>query len=439
MVSRCLKVVAFIPVALLFFFVLSADIGAAAQTEREIEALKRQIEEIQRQNEMQIEALQRRIRELEEKQAKPAEAPKPKEGWWDKVEAGYKDGAFIKTKDDKWSFKFGTRLQFRFFVEDFDKDRDLDNEYSFQMRRLRLYFSGNAFMPWIKYYVQLNADRGSDFVLSDYYVDFARFKESALQLGQYKVPYNLEELTSSSALEFVDRSIVNDEFVLGRDIGVMLHGEIGKMFEYGASISNGTGRNKANNEDNDFMYVARVAFSPFGTFKYSQAHLEKHPEKPLLRIAAAIAGIPGLEPAKEKTDGKAGKRCEDIGAAKCDVVQFTADGVFKWMGFSSEVEYQLRNIDPSGDFDSTLAWGLRAQVGYVYWPYKTGIAFRFAVVDPDTDVGNDKRYEYTPALSYYPFGHRLKLQADYSYLVEEEPDGGDLNDNRFRVQLQFYF
>lgn len=420
-------------------FFLSPCAFAAKKEDAQIEALKRQIEEIQRQNRIQIEALEEKIRELEAKQAKPAEAPKLKEGWWDKVEAGYKEGVFIKTKDDNWALKMNTRLQFRFFIEDFDDERDTDNKYSFQMRRVRLEFSGHGFQPWLKYKVQLAADRGSDLSLLDYYLDFAYMPEFAPRIGQYKVPFNLEELTSSSALEFVDRSIVNEEFALARDIGLGIYGDIAKMFEYGFGVFNGAGRNKVENADNDFMYVARVAFSPFGTFKYSQSHLEKNPEKPLLRIGAAIAGIPGLEPAKESTDGRAGRRCEDIGADKCDVVQFTADGVFKWMGFATEVEYSYRNIDPTGDFDSASAWGLRAQASYVHWPSKLGLGFRFAAVDRDTDVDNNTRFEYTPGISYYPFGHRLKFQADYSYLVEERPDGDDLNDNRFRLQLQFYF
>jgi len=46
----------------------------------------------------------------------------------------------------------------------------------------------------------------------------------------------------------------------------------------------------------------------------------------------------------------------------------------------------------------------------------------------------------TPAVSYYIYGHRLKVQGDYSFLREEDPDtGNNLDDNRVRLQLQFYF
>ena len=428
-------------VIMLSMFIVPNSFGASSS---EIQALKQQIQQIERQRQVQIESLKERIEELEatqEKMPNAKEMAKIREGWWNNVKAGYHHGLYFKTNDGNWALKFNTRFQFRFFADDFDNARDKNNDYSFQMRRLRLQWSGHGFRPWIKYKVQVAADEGKSLFIKDYLLDLTYFKEASLRLGQYKVPFSAEQLTSSSALEFVDRSIADSEFALKRDIGIDLHGRVKNVFEYNAGIYNGTGRNEKENGDNDFIYVARVAYFPFGHFKYSQADLGKHSETPLLRIAAAVAGIPGLEPAKEQTGGKAGARCEDLGATKCDVVQFTTDAVFKWMGFSTETEFDVRNTDPADSgIDGAFAWGLRTQAGYVFRPTNVGVAFRFAYVDPDKDVDNNSKWELTPAVSYYIYGHRLKVQGDYSFLREEDPDtGNNLDDNRVRLQLQFYF
>ncbi len=425
----------------LFPLCISINSWAGGSIEQQIEELKMQLEEVKRQSQQQIEALRGRIEELEAKQEKMPE--KMKEGWWDNVEVGYKKGAFIKMKDESWALKFNTRLQFRFFIEDFDDERDKDTKASFQLRRARLYFSGHGFFPWLKYKIQIQGDKGSNLGLKDYYLDFAYYKEATPRIGQFKLPFNAEELTSSSALQFVDRSIVNSEFALSRDIGVMLHGKVlGDLFHYGAGIFNGGGRNIKENADDDFLFVGRVAFTPFGYFKYQQAHLEKHSNKMLLRIGAAIAGLPGFEPDKETTSDRKnlGNAVADIGSAKADVVQFSADAVFKWMRFSIEAEYDLRNIYPEeGGIGDVTAHGFRVQAGYLIIPKHLEVAFRYAFLDPDDDRSNDRIQEFTPAISYYVRGHRLKVQADYTILLEDNPDGDDFMDNIFKLQMQFYF
>ena len=44
--------------------------------------------------------------------------------------------------------------------------------------------------------------------------------------GQYKVPFGRQEMTSSGSQQFVDRSLVSNEFARGRDIGVSVQGAV---------------------------------------------------------------------------------------------------------------------------------------------------------------------------------------------------------------------
>ncbi len=118
---------------------------AKSEEETQIEQLKQEIEAIQNQNQKQIEELQKKLDELQAKKSK-----EEKEGGLSNFAAGYKDGLFLKTRDDKFSLKFNAVIQGQFFIQNFDDNRKMsqDENITFQIRRLRLIFSGNAFYPF---------------------------------------------------------------------------------------------------------------------------------------------------------------------------------------------------------------------------------------------------------------------------------------------------
>src|SRR3990170_1231786 len=217
----------------------------------QIEQLKKQLEEIQRQNQQQIQDLQQQIKDLgvqrksfEEK----VEEVQSKDSWWNKVEVSYKkpgDGFTIRTKDGNFSLNMRLRAQFQFSVND---TTDELTATDFRIRRLRFYWIGNAFRPWFEYYIQVSADNSfsgsntnSDLQLRDAYFNAAYKKEAVPRVGQFKVPFNREELNSSSELQLVERSIVNEQFSLGRDIGPALYGLLGNYVTYGVGIFDGNG------------------------------------------------------------------------------------------------------------------------------------------------------------------------------------------------------
>lgn len=202
----------------------------------QIEELKKQLEEIQKQNQQQIQELQKKIDALEAERAQEQKnveevQTKQDEGWWNKIDVSYKkpgDGLRISTLDGNYSTRFRLRGQFQFSIND---TTDEQTATDFRIRRLRLVWDGNAFRPWFLYYVQLSADNGSDLQLLDTYFDTAfptKYGQILVpRVGQYKVPFNREELTSSADLQLVERSILNEQFQLGRDIGTALYGLLG--------------------------------------------------------------------------------------------------------------------------------------------------------------------------------------------------------------------
>jgi hypothetical protein len=428
-------------------------------TTTEIQRLKSEIERIQEQNEREIQELKKRIEDLEAKDKSPKEYEEPgkraeKEGessgtfvteWWRTIEIGYSNGFFFRTQDGLFSLKTDFRSQFQFFVEDEEGDTDT----GFDIRRLWITFRGNAFRPWLKYLLILEAS--GDVELLDYVIDLARFTQAVPRFGQYRVPFNREELTDPFNLQFVDTSILNREFRLGRDIGASIGGVVSRFLTYSLGVFNGDGRNVLS-ENSNLLYVGRVMFTPTGEptyssiqpfpvsgdYTYSQGTFG-NPEIPLIALSAALAYLPGLKTAEKSPDNALlNDRVTALGSAESDIFQFSADLSIKYLVFSFEAEYDLRNISPNETgIDSVLAQGVRVQSGVFLIPKFVEIAGRFALVDLDNDSRDDKIWEVTPGLSFYfTKNHSLKLQFDYSFIRDEVLD---IDTNRFRTQFTVSF
>ena len=160
----------------------------------------------------------------------------------------------------------------------FDKDFSL-NDTEARVKRLRLRFDGYIFSPKLLYSIQLGftsydaktLPNGNMNIVRDamiYYMPNATWN---IGFGQTKIKANRARVNSSSALQFVDRSIVNSEFNLDRDFGFF--GEYYKAlagdFNISAkgSITLGEGRNWSTGDNAGFAYTGRLELYPFGRFK----------------------------------------------------------------------------------------------------------------------------------------------------------------------------
>jgi phosphate-selective porin OprO/OprP len=362
--------------------------------------------------------------EAPEKEAK-GEAPSGEE-WIKKIEIGYKKGTYIKTPDDRFALKLNVRTQGQFKYQD---QEDEKNTASFDVKRARLLAGGNMFYPWMQYFTQVTLEGGSA-ALRDAYIEAAYYDWAKPRIGQYKVPFDREFLTSAFNLDLIDRSIASNAFNLGRDIGVQVSGGFLKdQLNYAVGMFNGSGANQSN-QDQNFMYLGRMVYTPFGSFPYSEGALDT-PDTPKLAVGAAGAYLPGLEPGERKTlAGPLGNT--NIVPVNSDVYELTADLAFKYQNFFFQGGYYFRNIDPEKPttYGSENAQGFYLQGGYFLVPKKFELAARYSWVDPDNpnQTNDNEQQEYTGGLSYYMDGHNLKLQANYS-LFRNESTNGDLDDN----------
>jgi phosphate-selective porin OprO/OprP len=379
-----------------------------------------------------------------EKEVKGGEAPEKEvkkeatsgEDWTKKIEVGYKKGAYIKTPDDRYSLKLNVRTQGLFKYENQEDEKDTA---SFSVKRARLLAGGSVYYPWMQYFTQVTLE-GSSTALRDAYIEAAYYDWAKPRIGQYKVPFDREFLTSAFSLELIDRSIASSAFSLQRDIGVQVSGKFFQdQLNYAVGMFNGSGANQSN-QDQNFMYVGRMVYTPFGAYPYSQGALDT-PATPKLAVGAAGAYLPGLEPGERKTlAGPLGNT--SIVPVNSDVYELEADLAFKYQNLSFEGGYYFRNIDPeeSTPYGNENAQGFYLQGGYFLIPKKFEVAARYSWVNPDNpnQTDDNEQQEYTGGLSYYINGHDLKIQSNYSYF-HNETTTGDQNDQVVQGMMTLAF
>jgi phosphate-selective porin OprO and OprP len=170
---------------------------------------------------------------------------------------------FLKSADDNFRIELGGRFQADYAAPE-DDTRLLTGAKlgsQFLVRRARLNLDGRLYR-WIGFRIEGEFTEGVS--LKDAYLDLAFLPELRLQAGQFKVPFGLEELTSSRFIDFVERSLVN-ELAPSRDRGVMLYGDLMRgAVSYYLGGFNGTGEDTSdNNGDKDLAF--RASFAPFRT------------------------------------------------------------------------------------------------------------------------------------------------------------------------------
>jgi hypothetical protein len=337
------------------------------------------------------------------------------------AEFGYDldQGAFVRTRDHAWELNPYAMVQLQ-HVSLFEKGEPTSTTFS--LHAAKLIFHGHIFHPTLTYHFQLNAGEGK-VVAENIYLRWDPDPAIGLFAGQIEVPFNRQHITLEAYQQLIDRSIVDQRFTLQRDIGAAVYaGDRAHRFEAVLGVWNGS-RQNAPNDDKTYMGTLRLAYNPFGPILYREADIA-YSRSPLLSIAAAGA----YNPARIITDP----------AGKADpvtwrhIAQAVGEVTFRWRGVSLSTEAHVRHLDVDGG-KSKLDYGAFGQAGVFILPRHLEIEARFAAIYGKLQPTDTAR-ELTGGLSYYFRGHRLKLQADTSRLVQE---GGTV-DYRVRTQLEFF-
>ena len=390
---------------------------------------------------------------------------KPK-AFYNFLKSHYDDGLVFETKRGNFSVRYRTLIQFQFSAINQDNNTDTD----FFFRRFRFKFDGHVLRPWLTYRLQLSRDDvrighggdGHGVVFKDFYIDAVYFEKIFPRIGQFKVPFNREQLSSGSALLLVERSIVNTEFSLGRKLGGALYGILGNHVAYGAAVFTSPATDDtadASSVDTE-TFAGRLQLNFGGTLEYSNggfptggdyALVPDFTKVPVFVFGTAVVYLPSLSVKENEGDsGALIERFIELDISKGNVVSVTGDAAYKLPMFNVEAAYLGRWIEPEiGGGGTVYDQGLRIQTGLFLVPDTIEMAGRWAYIFYDTSPGvaevgealRDTSSELTTGINYYiSKSNKWKLQLSYSFLNDTFTQGApDTDQKGLRIQFQALF
>ena len=406
------------------------------------------------------------------------------------LQAGYDNGFYIRSADDKFYMKVNGRLQFRFT----HYGTRADNRYlspgfqrndrtGFDINRLRLIFSGHAWGEDLTYHLQLRADASDRYSLVTHYawVNYRFQDEFQVKAGIFRLASTRAQLTSNKNFQMVDRpTVVDAVFGLGIGLGVRFWGQLrDKRLDYMLDVVNSL--NSPGNR----------------TITTDPAEMDGNPALLFRAVWHAIGEDPGndfkswadhaMRPSPALDLGFHYAFNEDAGDTRTtripyplpnrfgrggfgltstnglQINQFGLDAGFKWRGFSATGEYIVRLVDPrragrrpftpwwllTGQGDTTAQHGAYVQAGY-FLPIP-GLEKKLEAVARVGGIsalanGQEGTWEYAAGLNYYIEGDSVKLQADVTKVSEvpisnSKHSLANVNDDAliFCIQLQVAF
>lgn len=391
----------------------------------------------------------------------------------DTTPRGFGSGIINYTAEDgSWSTKMTLRFQSLYvYGNNVSPNLGFHGDYSnFMIRRARLKFGGHILTSKLKYKFELGQSsrdigtfsnneeyKNAPGLVFDAVLKWNFYKGFTLWAGQTKLPGNRERVISSANLQLVDRSLLNSNFNIDRDMGMQLRhkwsvaGDKNKFtMKEIFSLSQGEGRGITVDNIGGFSYTGRIEILPFGEFDskgkddYKGGCLKRQ-ETPKFAFAFGA----DFNDRASKTRGNQGGfmyNDSDRGYYTTDVTTIFIDLMFKYKGWSIMSEYASRdaltpeatNIDGTltGDYVSEGS-ALNVMGGYMFKNF-VEITGRYTSIDYATVYNENKGVgdisQYTIGVSKYIFGHSLKVQADFGYKTTVSKDDGFLA--RLQIEMQ---
>ena len=271
----------------------------------------------------------------------------------------------------------------------FEWNQANDPETTFYLRRARVSLSGDAAKEKIDY--RLQVDFAGSPKICDLYIRYKPLNELNLQLGQYKLPFSLEnELYGPTKLEFIEYSYLTTYLVRnntkydgisapGRDMGFQLYGGFFErdgysILNYNVGVYNGAGINcKDNNSSKDF--VARLIVKPIKGLSISGSYMYSETE------------FDGVEYMKSP--------------------RWSVGAIYDVRHWIARTEFA------QADFGGNTTNAFYALAGYHFEKPWT-VAARYEFIDDELNVLDEQRVTIGGVYKPYKF---LRLQLNYSYTM----------------------
>ncbi len=357
------------------------------------------------------------------------------------------------------SYKLTMRIRMQNLVDIDFNDKFEAQDIDARVKRLRLRFDGYIYTPKLTYLVQLGFSpydmktlpNGNPNIVRDAMVYYVPNSTWNIGFGQTKIRANRARINSSSALQFVDRSIVNSEFNLDRDFGIF--GEYNQhlfaSFDLAAkaSVTTGEGRNWGNNKGSGLAYTGRIELFPLGRFTGKGDAMEGDYEReqtPKILLAGAYS----YNDRALRAQGSNGDKL--LFDQTRNLSSYFVDFIFKYQGFAFYTDFMGRIssssplIKSEGKVEQYVltGMGLNVQASYLF-PSNWEIALRYSSIIPDKEVQPYANYrnhnQSTFGVTKYLIDHRLKVQTDLSYNYKDEFTPTQYNRWQLRFQIELGF
>ena len=174
--------------------------------------------------------------------------------------------AQVRTSLLKLDFTVKSQMDLRHFPS----DATTEPKDVFDLHRARVGVEGTM-LKRIDYQVERELSDTTQ-PWKDVYVDGRIVRALEVRAGQFKIPFGLDQLTSSMDLDFNYRSLAGTYLAPGRDVGVMLHGRLfSDVVRYQAGVFSHGGDNVRASErsdpQTDRTFAGRVVVKPWASSK----------------------------------------------------------------------------------------------------------------------------------------------------------------------------
>jgi len=319
-----------------------------------------------------------------------------------------KGGLSVKKTDGTAGFSLNGRVQW-----DYDSTNSASrDEETFEVRRARLTLKGYMGNWGYKATVNFNETGGDD--AADIYVAYTGFgKRAKITVGRTRLPFGLENNTSSNYLSIIERSAASEAYVPNRNSGVQVSGVSGNQFTYAAGIFRDDS-DVAPDSVAERSFIGRMTFAPINT------------ADTVIHFGAAA---------------KFGDQ-EDV---------FGLEAAAVLGAFHAQAEYKSQDTDDSDTVDISYL-----QLGYFFTgevrPYKAGT---FKGVKPkkgtaieaairyeegygrysDVGLSTDEGSQLALGLNFYP-NSQTRLSLSY---MDASTDSDNLDGDELRLRAQFIY
>jgi phosphate-selective porin OprO/OprP len=305
------------------------------------------------------------------------------------------NGIGLKSKDGNNTIQLTGRLHmdYRQYTPDYGAGQTTDSYQNLaEIRRARFGVRGQ-FQKDFKYEIvgNLGNDIGaasSTTTMDVAWVNYAANPELQYQFGLFKMPFSLEQLTSSNNIDFMERSLIGQvegEFIPGKETGFMLHGVPKTGLTYAVAVSRGRGNKDAVSDGLD--YIGRVTTN-IADLQGSKAYVAH------LGAAYSTGEIKGgVAPASGRTEARSANTFF-TGPALGGATTRTRQGLeaaFAYNAFKVQAEQFNFRYDPTTGADQEIK-GYYVQAVYNLtgesYNYKDGV---FSAVKPANPVDKGGR------------------------------------------------